>query len=316
MRITQNNLTQLSINMNKLPPEIKAQLGKVVSGQITSILGDKVATLVSGSTELTVQISGLKLSENQMITLQITGYEEGAFTAKILPESVNSDQKATLSNGLVLDKLGLPQTEENKQILTAMLKANLPIDLDTFSRMRQGLLELKIVSGELKQSDAPLLSRNDLELPMKALAIKLIQIAHEPMAAKDMLTPLDKQPMLDQVHANAQDAVGTKGLFVGVSQGVISSNETLIPPSQAQTPIPLDVEGLLGKIIFSPENTETIKEPILNLFNQFSHFDESLLIKHDLPLTIKNMFLSLMGAFQSEKNVERFIRVIDRKSVV
>lgn len=303
MRITQSNLNQLSVNMTKLPPDIRSQLGKILTGQIVSIQSDKLATLVSGSTELTVQISDIKLTENQVIQLQITGYEEGHFTAKLLPESINVTQSNQMDYMVFFDKMGLPNTKENRQILDAMIKANLPIDTDTFSRMRQGLLEVKIVAGELKTPEVLILTTDDFEVPMKELAIKLIQNTHVNSIPEAVVSISGEQIERETLRVMPQNDLG-------VNEMPLHNKPELPYADTIQNP--LELERVLGQMIFSSENTNVPKDAILPLLDQFSPFDESMMIKHELPLTIKNMFLTSMGAFQNDKNMERFLRVLSQ----
>jgi len=70
MRITQQNIVQSNINVNKAqltPNEAKALIGSIIEGRITAIQGQQLATLSTGDKQLSVNINGLNLQENQLV---------------------------------------------------------------------------------------------------------------------------------------------------------------------------------------------------------------------------------------------------------
>lgn len=353
MRITQQNMTQNIVNVSKsanLPAEVKAMIGKVIQGQITGIQNNQIATLSTGNAQLTVNINGLKLAENQLVNLKIVDFKEGAFIAKFVNDLSVSDQGSSLTE--MLSKLGVSDQNDNKMILDALRSANLPITKDNFQLLRQGMVEVKALISELAQNgELPL--DVDLETPIKAMALKLIgqsnvdgktntinpsdsslkgstsanlqtvlntQIANNTELMDESAPNKSKLPNVN-VQSN-QNLNQTLNLVANdnneadiatnagkVSSDIIVKNEAML---QNINKVDSDQEAML-KAIQSALSKEgaTLKEVVSTLLSQFDYKQGSLIMKNELQMTLKNIFLAYDALSDDGGNSNRFKTIIE-----
>ena len=353
MRITQQNLTQNIANISKsttLPAEVKAMIGKVIQGQITGIQNNQIATLSTGNTQLTVNINGLKLAENQLVNLKIVDFKEGAFIAKFVNNLSTSDQGSSLTE--MLSKLGVSDQNDNKMILDALRSANLPITKDNFQLLRQGMVEVKALISELAQNgELPL--DVDLETPIKAMALKLIGQSN--LDGKSNSIPPSDSNLKGSASVNLQTALNTqivnntelidesafnktKSLNVN-QQSNQNLNQTLnlIPIDNNEADLPTNVIKVPPEIIVKNETTiqnfnkvgsdqeamlnaiqtalskegASLKEVVSTLLSQFDYKQGSLIMKNELQMTLKNIFLAYDALSEDGGNSNRFKTIIE-----
>ncbi len=351
MRISQQNIVQNIINISKsqlTPNEVKALIGNVIEGRITAIQGQQLATLTSGDKQLTVNINGLNLQENQLVNLMITGSKDGALIAKLVGNVVPSETNNSLTE--MLSKLGISEQAENLTILEAMKTANIPITKDNFQMMRQGMSEVKALISELT-SAGQLSLENDLETPIKALALKIIQQstgttvdgkmsqtraenAATPIVnsgatvgvttqasggpaltptlnglstAGESLTVLETSDLLN----TAKDIVRMeKASNIVVKQAVIGAPEMVSTADDSQgKKMELDFISKTIQLAFDKEGA-SLKQGVHALLGQFDYQQESLILKNELPITLKNIFLAYDALGDGGGVTNRFTEVL------
>lgn len=373
MRITQQNIAQNNINSVKsqlTPSEAKALIGTALEGKITSIQGNQLAILTTGDKQLNVNINGLNLQENQLVNLKIIGFKDGALIAKLVGGSMPSESTNSLSE--ILTKLGLSDQAENVTILEAMKTANIPITKDNFQMMRQGMNEVKALVSELAIA-GQLTLENDLETPIKALALKIIQqnvgvsdgvtpvsssgtiaktgstnnltlegeseikmtnspantAANTPVntAANTTISRTSNTPSeMTEIHAetvsmkildvttNATTATTVASAVDKSSTEPLVENGTTVNSHgyQGTDQVKKMESDLLSKTIqlaFDKEGS-TLKQGIQAMLSQFDYKQESLILKNELPITLKNIFLAYDALSDEGGLANRFTEVL------
>jgi hypothetical protein len=320
MRITQQMLAQ----MNTVSPsskvkadgtvDLKALVGKSLEGRLFAIQANGIAMFATGDTVLTVDLAGTQAFENQAATLKVTGVTDGVLTARVITD-VPSEMSSPMSD--LLSKLGVNDSPENRAILNAMKDAGLPLSKEVFSAMRQGVLEVKIIQSEIHQMSDVALS-NEIETPLKQLAIKLIQGSqasnNQAIASQNMTTqttqttPANQVNQVNQVNmeASGQVALSTASVtdtlasLVENNQSIYSEVEALTPQEPEQTvekdAVSTEAKGESSKVLAEAiKNTfpeATLKDSVKQLLLAFDLPQESLLIKNEMPLSLKNLFLA------------------------
>lgn len=358
MRISQQNIVQNAVNISKsqlTPNEAKALIGNIIEGRITAVQGQQLATLTTGDKQLTVNINGMTLQENQLVNLKITGYKDGALIAKLVGTNVPSESNSSLTD--MLSKLGISDQAENVTILEAMKSANIPITKDNFQMMRQGMSEVKALISELASSgQLPL--ENDLETPIKALAIKIIQqtsadgkqtiVASSNNASATSVATANTNagpiPTGTATGATAGIIAGTiaTGTASETTAGTTASNTTATittavnagvnPVMQAQdesadmtNPVAshtakttndnqvnkkdLELMSKTIQLAFDKEGT-SLRQSVQAMLGQFDYKQESLILKNDLPITLKNIFLAYDALNEEGGISNRFTEVL------
>jgi hypothetical protein len=247
-----------------------------------------------------------------------------------------------------------------------MKTANIPITKDNFQMMRQGMSEVKALISELASSgQLPL--ENDLETPIKALAIKIIQQT----SADGKTLQGNNASATTSATANATNASIATATTASTAAGAIATGTTtgttagtpaapsttavnvgINPVIQAQGEIAslthpdanpesenasipskmtsvtsrsadvltsregepvdkMDLE-LMSKTIqlaFDKEGT-SLKQSIQAMLGQFDYKQESLILKNDLPITLKNIFLAYDALNENSGISNRFTEVL------
>lgn len=364
MRISQQNIVQNAVNISKsqlTPNEAKALIGNIIEGRITAVQGQQLATLTTGDKQLTVNVNGMSLQENQLVNLKITGYKDGALIAKLIGTNIPSESNSSLTD--MLSKLGISDQAENVTILEAMKSANIPITKDSFQMMRQGMSEVKALISELASS-GQLSLENDLETPIKALAIKIIQqtstdskivqgnnasatsAATANATTGTIATPTSGTIAIGTTIATpAGTPADTSATSTEVVNAVVNpANQTLDKITNMANPIAnptsdpaktigdtsqsadvlasrvtsegaqvnkIDLE-LISKTIqlaFDKEGT-SLKQGIQAMLGQFDYKQESLILKNELPITLKNIFLAYDALNEEGGISNRFTEVL------
>ncbi len=346
MRITQQNIVQNNINISKsqiTPNEAKALIGNIIEGRITAIQGQQLATLTTGDKQLNININGLNLQENQLVNLKITGYKDGALIAKLVGGAPSTDSNHSLNE--MLSKLGISEQAENGTILEAMKTANIPITKDNFQMMRQGMSEVKALISELA-STGQLPLENSLETPIKTLALKIIQqsfgsnVEGKNVQTNVVTTNTSTQPSGNNMNIATSSAQSTlaeslpdadSGERIDLSKVIDrptntasmanSSNATntsntsniVIQDASEQSLVQnkkMDLESITKAIqlIFDKDGS-SLKESIKALLGQFDYKQESLILKNELPITLKNIFLAYDALSEEGGITNRFSEV-------
>lgn len=306
MRITQQMLVQSGIKLSKTENvDLSALVGKILHGKITGNLGESLALFSTGDMTLTVDLGSVKLSENQSVSIEISEFKDGAFLANIIkePEAESSGNKL----GTLLARLGVPDTPENRAILEAMKTSELPVTKILFSAFKQGMNEIKLLASELTKSEIPILN-TQLDEPIKSIALGLIQKqplvegeTSRPALIESSLTDLG-QDMTTELKSDVSSHL-PKSTVTGDNKMVAALLEAF--ESTIRT-VQTDVER--------PSSLE-LKDAVITLLNQSDLKQEALIIKNELPITLKNLFVAY-DLLEGKGTASRLLTVLDKLELV
>lgn len=345
MRITQQMLAQ----MNTVPlsskvkvdgtVDLKALVGKSLEGRLFGIQANGIALFATGDAVLAVDLAGTQASENQAATLKITGMADGVLTAKVVTDAMGSPISDLLS------KLGVSDSPENRAILNAMKDAGLPLNKEVFSAMRQGALEVKFIQSEIHQMSEVELS-NEMETPLKQLAIKLIQAsqttsnqgttnqavqaslstqANSSNQVNSSNPSIPSNPAISENQGSPANQTTQSGSVNQVrpesltassenNQNIDSKMQTLTLQDSTQSVedniVPAEAKGDSSKgmadAIKSAFPEASLKDSVKQLLSAFDLPQESLIIKNEVPLSLKNLFLAYDLLSDGQGNGKRF----------
>ncbi len=348
MRITQQMLAQ----MNTVPlsskvkvdgtVDLKALVGKSLEGRLFGIQANGIALFATGDAVLSVDLAGTQASENQAATLKITGMADGVLTAKVVTDAMGSPISDLLS------KLGVSDSPENRAILNAMKDAGLPLNKEVFSAMRQGALEVKFIQSEIHQMSEVELS-NEMETPLKQLAIKLIQASqtasNQGMTNQANLSTqanssnqvnssnpsipsspsIPSNPAISENQGSPANQISQSGSVNQVrpeylaassenNQNIDSKMQVLTLQDSTQSVeeniVPAEAKGdsskAMADAIKSAFPEASLKDSVKQLLSAFDLPQESLIIKNEVPLSLKNLFLAYDLLSDGQGNGKRF----------
>jgi len=348
MRITQQMLAQ----MNTVPlsskvkvdgtVDLKALVGKSLEGRLFGIQAIGIALFATGDAVLSVDLAGTQASENQAATLKITGMADGVLTAKVVTDAMGSPISDLLS------KLGVSDSPENRAILNAMKDAGLPLNKEVFSAMRQGALEVKFIQSEIHQMSEVELS-NEMETPLKQLAIKLIQASQttgnqgvtnqanlttqtnpsNQVNSSNLSNPSNSanpaNPAISENQGSPANQISQSGSVNQVrpeslatssenNQNIDSKMQVLTLQNSTQSVeeniVPAEAKGDSSKgmadAIKSAFPEASLKDSVKQLLSAFDLPQESLIIKNEVPLSLKNLFLAYDLLSDGQGNGKRF----------
>lgn len=321
MRITQQHVVQQALNASGNTKALNQLVGQVLQGQIANIQSNQLATLVMGSQKLTVDINGLGLTENQMVQLEIVAVNDGTLVGKLVGDAPHAESADAM--GELLKKFGVPDQLENRLILETMKQAGLPINQKTFQLMRQGALEVKALQMELKNSKAPVLEQA-LDMPIKALALKLINEARATDVDVKLVQP--SQSTLSQISAalesetapsqvTSSQVVQSQAMQSQAIQSQVMASETLkLNAENPNSVLPNETKdlALLEAIKLAFVDTKNSVETLDALLSKFDLKQESLLIKNDLPMTLKNIFIAYEAFSENGGLGHRFSNLLNQ----
>lgn len=342
MRITQNVLSNQMIQSLHTQSDLKALVGKVLTGQIVDIQSNQTATLLTAKGQLTVDISGANLQNNQWIDLKVLEVKDGTLLTKMMPQT-----NGTSALDAIFSKLGMTDTTENIAILEALKKADLPIQQDTIKAMKQAMSEVKILISEMSASSLegnPTLFDGEIDLPLKSLAIKWIQQTQSSQTQGSPSQPQVVSPQSQSVLSQIQNAQFQQQI-ISASSSTLEQNPSMMTPLDADdtlltsshTVTPLDdlqnpiistkqaetdrmsqpgetqtkINGSILKAIqeaFSGSHLEAVQ----SLLENFNYQNGSLILKNALPMSIKNIFLAYDALNENSGISQRFIQLIQQ----
>ncbi len=328
MRITQQSIVQNTQNLmksNQVPIELKALVGKILEGKITGIQSDQTATFTSGDMQLNVSLAGVKLHENQSIAIKILDLKDGTLVAKLA-----LSQDPNTAGAELLSKLGLNINEENLTIVQAMKDAVLPMSKENFQMLRQSMVEVKALLTELSMGMGDTVSfTQELDTPIKQLALKMIQ-ANASNAS-------NVSNASDGVYNTTESSTPKSSPHIAVTMPSVSHEVQTQKQTQAQSFVPerivsndgddvmvkipttsgpaqiaaLNQESnvLFGAIenIFSNDDTSIIEQ----LLQKFDYSQSSLILKNELPLTLKNIFLAYDALSDEGGITNKFLNILN-----
>lgn len=169
MRITQNNIVQNSVNLQK-SLDLQSLVGKTLTGKVVGNPDNGMVGFAFNGNKVMLNVGQLTLVDQQALTITINGIQEGVLLASVAKEEA---QMASTADAQLLSKLGIPVNSENLQIMNQLKLSNLPINSESFQNMRQGIIEVKTLLNELSSGGQINLSR-DLETPLKQLVLNLM----------------------------------------------------------------------------------------------------------------------------------------------
>lgn len=351
MRISQNNIVQNTISFVKGQnnSELKAMVGSVLQGHISGVPQNQTALFVSGEQQLLVNIGETKLTDQQALTLKIVDFKEGTLIANILTDS--SSQNTTINTADVLGKLGVLVNAENAEIIEAMKSSNVPITKENFQALRQSLIEVKTLLGELKNQVQIDLSK-ELSTPIKALVMKLIQLSNpttenNPVNTnnKDIntqvqgmpfksdienLKPVLSQPetlneenttlkaqentLSSQKNANISNSnIEIKNATNELETGskVISNLVEELTPQTKSALLASDSKQIFDLIVQKFSEEGKSEEAVKNLLSKFDLNTDILHLKNELPVSIKSVFIANEQLNNKDIIVQRFENIIN-----
>lgn len=346
MRISQNNIVQSTISFvkNQNNVDLKAMVGSVLQGHISGVPQNQTALFVSGEQQLLVNIGDAKLADQQAITLKIIDFKEGALIANILSDSGNNTQANNTAE--VLSKLGVLVNAENAEIIEAMKSSNVPITKDNFQAVRQGLIEVKALIGELKQ-EVPLDLSKELSTPIKALVLKLIQqssAVSNSTSGSGITSEVSKDatgqvqaPNINLESESNKTVVGSDKSVLNQSEGlkeksgivnmqdtnlknliqenindskantIVQNNEkTLLDEHSIETSSKQLLNAIVQKFSEDGKSSDAIK----NLMEKFDLNTDILHLKNEIPVTIKSVFAANEQLNNKDIIVQRFESIL------
>lgn len=331
MRITQQSIVQNTQNLmksNQVPSELKALVGKILEGRITGIQGDQTATFTSGDMQLNVSLDGVKLQENQAISIKILDLKSGTLVAKL---ALSQEPNAGVTE--FLSKLGLNINEENLTIVQAMKDAGLPMSKENFQMLRQSMVEVKALLSELSMGMGDSVDfSQELDTPIKQLALKMIQsnapntsdgvykttegVIPKSSPQITLTMPSIAQEVQSQTQAQTQTQTQAKSMIQENSQSMNShdfddvlvkmgttSGSTQTVPQNQDTNVLLDAM----KGVFSNDDVSVIEQ----LLQKFDYSQSSLILKNELPLTLKNIFLAYDALSDEGGITNKFLNILN-----
>lgn len=286
MRITQQMIVQSGIKLSKTENvDLSSLVGKILHGKIISLMGDQMATFSTGELTLTVGLGDIQLSENQSVALEISEFKDGTLFANVVKDSVPDGKNEKVLE--LLTKLGVQDTPENRAILETMKTSELPMTKAQFTAFKQGMNEIKALASELLKTDAPLLG-NQLDEPIKAVVMGLMQ-------DKVALTP-------------EQELVTNKAeISSHMNEASIQKNDSKLAEVilKAFDGIERNVQTPL-----SADAAPQLKAAVIELLQQTDMKQEALVLKNDLPITLKSLFVAY-DILEGKGTTARLMTVLD-----
>lgn len=197
MRITQNNIVQNSVNLQK-NLDLQSLVGKTLTGKVVGTPDNGMVGFAFNGNKVILNVGQLNLVDQQALTIMINDTQDGVLLASVLKEDA---QMSTAADGQLLSKLGMPVNTENLQIINQLKLSNLPINSESFQNMRQGMIEVKTLLNELSSGGQINLSK-DLETPLKQLVLNLISSQTEGANSSNKLGDVNTINQLNNSQGN------------------------------------------------------------------------------------------------------------------
>lgn len=355
MRISQNNIVQSTISFVKgqTNTELKSMVGKVLQGHISGATQNQTALFVSGEQQLLVNIGDAKLSDQQALTLKIVDYKEGALIANIMTETngqLANDSQSSVNASEILNKLGVIISAENGEIVEAMKSANVPMTKENFQAIRQSLIEVKTLVGELKQGVTVDFSK-ELSTPIKALVMKLIQQSEAQTSSGNTPNNASKispdqaaqtSNLVELTNTVPKESVMTQNPSsqsnmsnLSLPQTPTAQNPSAITANEIQTNLNAnegvntrlneeihlnsnflekDAKQLLNLIVNKFNDSGNATEAIKNLLSEFNLESDILHLKNEQPVSIKTVFAANEQLNNKDIIVQKFDSILSHMS--
>ncbi|MDH8676645.1 hypothetical protein QE109_00730 [Fusibacter bizertensis] len=355
MRISQNNIVQSTISFVKgqTNTELKSMVGKVLQGHISGATQNQTALFVSGEQQLLVNIGDAKLSDQQALTLKIVDYKEGALIANIMTETngqLANDSQSSVNASEILNKLGVIISAENGEIVEAMKSANVPMTKENFQAIRQSLIEVKTLVGELKQGVTVDFSK-ELSTPIKALVMKLIQQSEAQTSSGNTPNNASKispdqaaqtSNLVELTNTVPKESVMTQNPSsqsnisnLSLPQTPTAQNPSAITANEIQTNLNAnegvntrlneeihlnsnflekDAKQLLNLIVNKFNDSGNTAEAIKNLLLEFNLESDILHLKNEQPVSIKTVFAANEQINNKDIIVQKFDSILSHMS--
>ena len=355
MRISQNNIVQSTISFVKgqTNTELKSMVGKVLQGHISGATQNQTALFVSGEQQLLVNIGDAKLSDQQALTLKIVDYKEGALIANIMTETngqLANDSQSSVNASEILNKLGVIISAENGEIVEAMKSANVPMTKENFQAIRQSLIEVKTLVGELKQGVTVDFSK-ELSTPIKALVMKLIQQSEAQTSSGNTPNNASKispdqatqtSNLVELTNTVPKESVMTQNPSsqsnisnLSLPQTPTAQNQSAITANEIQTNLNAnegvntrlneeihlnsnflekDAKQLLNLIVNKFNDSGNTAEAIKNLLLEFNLESDILHLKNEQPVSIKTVFAANEQINNKDIIVQKFDSILSHMS--
>ncbi len=288
MRITNqmmvNNLIQV-MGKAELPAQIKELIGKIVEGQVLKVEGQTVTLNIEGNPVEMLNQSTHSFQKGDWVTAEIMNFKEGALFVSVKPQEPESQPNPL---PVLLNRLGLAPTPENRALVEALIKFDIPVTKEHVVQMKQALNEVRVLIGELDQlpTDVREFVVSNLDKPIKELVLSLLQKpepTNHPLSADRQL-----------VEAKSENiAVNSKQVM---NQDIPQKAEALMD----------GLKELMGLDSKSPDISA-----VKALLENFDFSREGLIMKENLPVTLKSLFL-VESVFQNTKTIsDSFIKVLE-----
>lgn len=293
MRITQQMIVQSGIKLAKTENvDLSSLVGKVLNGKIVSLIGDQMATFSTGEMTLTVGLGDIQLSENQTVALEISEFKDGTLFANVVKDSLPDGKNEKVLE--LLTKLGVQDTPENRAILETMKISELPMTKAQFTAFKQGMNEIKALASELVKTDVPLLSKQ-LDEPIKAVVMGLMQNKEVLTQNKVALTPEQELMTIKSDISSHMNDASIHRSDSKLAEVILKAFEGL--ERTVQTPISVNA-------------TPELKEAVIALLKQTDMKQEALVLKNDLPITLKSLFVAY-DILDGKGTTARLMTVLD-----
>lgn len=137
------------------------RVGQVLEGMVVEVSEDGIATVNLSGKTITVASGSEMLRLGETVRLKITQIEKGEVLAT----------RVDLKETSLLNKLGVPVTQENVGYISELLEHQHAIDKNLLSRLSKNAQEVKMLH-DLLQNGAQV---DDIETPIRGIVIRLLQ---------------------------------------------------------------------------------------------------------------------------------------------
>lgn len=277
-----------------LPQQVFTE-GQKIDGVVVEVK-DQMATIMSHGKTFTAQMMNSALSEGQHVMIEITS---------VTPDAVFAENIVTKEEGL-LSKLEMPVSRENIDVLLAMEKEGIPVSQRAVQTIQQTTRTVRAFV-ELLQSESSQVSDrlfidqlpSMLDQPLKSTVI-------------DFMASQRQQPSISHSTETLQEAFVKEAMIgkdlaesIRVPQnqradGYISVAQNLTKPMPETASVIHHKEAISSaKLIImewltASQTSITMeqKQALQTLIQTYDARTGALFLKHDIPLTLRNLLLS------------------------
>ncbi|MBM7560570.1 hypothetical protein [Fusibacter tunisiensis] len=292
MRITNqaimHNLIKL-MNQPDVPAKTKQLIGSIIEGQVIALEGETLSVEVDGEVIKLQNQSSHAFQKGDFISAQIVDVKDGALWIRVADDLPQETEDIPMQ---LLNKMKLPTTPINQEIVKALIQNEVPVTLTTVKSMQNAIKEVGVFSAEFSTAPEPTreMALANLDKPLKEMILFMM---------KDEQTPERSNESLSTFKTNDSGHV-----------------ERLLTTPLANEVIKAEAKGVFEalKQVLNVESSLPDTKVVQELLNQFEVNRSSVLVRENLELTLKNLTL-IEAAIQNKNPVsEAFVKLLDQIS--